>query len=86
MLQHLPHKSWTVHVLCEKYDAEERDENERRHTFLYVSLNAFHQVTQASGDKIAVVYCIIVDDDSICRGRRSHIIILRLVLMGRELC
>lgn len=83
--KHLPDKRWTIHVLSEKYDAEEWDEDERRNTLLYVSLNAFHHVTQTLGDEVAVVYAVIVDDDSICTAvwyARADIVIF---LMAWEL-
>lgn len=87
--KHLPDKRWNVHVLCEKYDAEEGNEDESSNTFLNVSLNAFHQVTEALGDEGGViVYPIIVDDDSICTAvrsaRRADVIIFLMRVM--ELC
>lgn len=83
--QHLPHECRTVHVLCEKDDAEEWDKDERCHTLLYVSLHAFHHVAQDSCDEVAVVYCIVVDD-AVWNARRSDVIILLVVLlMAREL-
>lgn len=88
--EHLPDKRWTVHILCEEDDAEERDKNERRNTFLYVSLNAFHHVTQTSSDNVVVVNCIVVYDEAICTAvcyaRPSYVVIFLLMwLMDWEL-
>lgn len=88
--KHSPYKCWTVHVLSEEYDAKEWDEDESSYTFLYVSLYAFHHMTQALGDDVVVIYGIIVDNNSICTtavrrsARRPHIIIF--LMMSWELC
>jgi len=81
--KHLPDQRWTVHVLCEEDDAEERDENEGGNTLLYVPLHALHQVTQTPLDDIVVaVYRIVVDDETICTA--VHLVVF-LLLMGWEL-
>lgn len=87
MTQHLPDQRRTVHVLGEEDDAEERYEDEGGNALLDVPLDTFHQVTQASGDDVAVVDGVVVDDDSICTAVGgagwSNVVIF---LMGRELC